>query len=182
MLKFYRATLGEGFNVCRFQEPGRAERDFARFPIKDCLKAAFLNKKLLIAPPDKEIMDVIEVPKALPQWITEEYFDYLAEQFHKSGFTGPLNYYRAMDLTWEQMAPWTDKGTDVPVLFITGDEDMLYKAPGAKEYIHGGKFVQDVPNLQDIVVLCGGHFIHQESPSLVNKHILNFFDSLRSNL
>mgnify|MGYP006268261389 FL=1 len=36
-----------------------------------------------------------EVP--LPSWITEEDIKYYASQFDKSGFTGGLNYYRALN-------------------------------------------------------------------------------------
>ena len=51
-----------------------------------------------VAPPNTEIIDDLEVPSTLPDWITEEEIQVYADKFQKSGFTGPLNYYRAMDL------------------------------------------------------------------------------------
>lgn len=38
----------------------------------------------------------------LPSWLTKEDIDYYAAQFDKTGFTGGLNYYRAMDLYYSR--------------------------------------------------------------------------------
>lgn len=56
------------------------------------------KKEILIAPPGMEIIDFLETPATLPSWITEEDLQVYADKFQESGFTGPLNYYRAMDL------------------------------------------------------------------------------------
>jgi hypothetical protein len=45
-----------------------------------------------------EIIDFLETPSSLPLWVTEEELQICASKFQKSGFTGALNYYRAMDL------------------------------------------------------------------------------------
>lgn len=37
-------------------------------------------------------------PVELPSWLTQQDINYYAAKFHKTGFTGGLNYYRAMDL------------------------------------------------------------------------------------
>ncbi|CAI0421361.1 unnamed protein product [Linum tenue] len=37
-------------------------------------------------------------PPTLPSWISQEDVDYYAAKYDKSGFTGPLNYYRSIDL------------------------------------------------------------------------------------
>lgn len=52
---------------------------------------------LLAAPPGVEFIDFLETPDSLPPWTTEEELQYKAEKFRSSGFTGALNYYRAMD-------------------------------------------------------------------------------------
>lgn len=53
---------------------------------------------LLIAPPGMEIIDYLRTPSFLPSWITEEELQVFADKFQETGFTGALNYYRAMDL------------------------------------------------------------------------------------
>jgi len=40
----------------------------------------------------------------------------------------------------------------VPVKFITGELDMVYTSLNMKEYIHGGGFKEDVPNLEEVIV------------------------------
>lgn len=46
---------------------------------------------------------------------------------------------------------------------------------GAKEYIHNGGFKKYVPLLEEVVVLEGAaHFVNQERPDEINKHIYDF--------
>lgn len=81
------------------KEPGRAERAFARYDYLTVMKKFLLiADKEMVAPPDVEIIDYLKTPWSLPPWITEEELQVYAEKFEESGFTGPLNYYRAMDL------------------------------------------------------------------------------------
>ena len=76
-----------------------AEEDFAR------VDPALIIKKFLVGRnpglfrihkdglgrnPGKQII--------LPPWLSEEDVDYYASKFKQTGFTGGLNYYRAMDL------------------------------------------------------------------------------------
>lgn len=37
-------------------------------------------------------------PLPLPPWISEDDIKYTADKFNKTGFTGSLNYYRALDM------------------------------------------------------------------------------------
>lgn len=52
----------------------------------------------LVAPPDMEIIDYLKTPAVLPSWITEEELQVYADKFEESGFTGALNYFRAVEL------------------------------------------------------------------------------------
>ncbi|KAJ7944227.1 Epoxide hydrolase 2 [Quillaja saponaria] len=168
-------TLGEGGHVFQFQEPGRAERAFARY---DCLTV--MKKWLLItmtnnlvAPPGMEVIDYMPTPSLLPPWITEEELMVYADKFQESGFTGPFNYYRALDLNWELTAPWQGAKITVPTKFIIGDKDVGFETGGTKDYVQGDVFKNLVPNLE-IVILDGHHFIQQEKPQEVSEEILTF--------
>ncbi|KAI9180887.1 hypothetical protein LWI28_009081 [Acer negundo] len=103
-------------------------------------------------------------PPALPSWLSEEDVNYYAAKFSQKGFTGGLNYYRYLNLTWELAAPWTAVQIKVPVKFIVGDLDLGYNIPGTKEYIHNGGFKKDVPLLQEVVMEGVSHFLNQEKP------------------
>lgn len=80
------------------KEPGRAERAFARYDYTTVMKKFLLITDNMIAPPDMEFIDFLDTKSALPAWLTEEDIRVFAEKFEESGFTGPFNYYRAMDL------------------------------------------------------------------------------------
>ena len=76
---------------------------------------------------------------------------------------------------WELTSPWSGAQIKVPVKFITGDLDSVYTSLNLKEYIHGGGFKQDVPNLEEVIVLKGvSHFNNQEAAEEVNDHIYDF--------
>lgn len=167
-VQMIREKLGEQHYISRFQEPGAAEAEFSRVTT-----AKLMKKILTVLPPSIGISSIKE--DSLPSWLSEKDLNYFADKFEKTGFTGGLNYYRALDLDWELLAPWTDAQVKVPVKFIIGEFDITYNTPGAKEYIHNGRFNKDVPLLEEFVVLKGvGHFINQERPDEINDHIVHF--------
>lgn len=133
----------------------------------------------LVAPPDTEIIDDLEMPSTIPDWITDDELQVYAYKFQRSGFTGPLNYYRAMDLNWEIMAPWQDSKIVVPTMFIFGDKDNGNEGEyGKMQYVKGEMFKSLVPNLEITVIEDGHHFIQQEKSKQVSEEMLSFFNKL----
>ncbi|KAK1588418.1 hypothetical protein Q3G72_023123 [Acer saccharum] len=173
LIESYRQVFGDGFYICQFQEPGRAERAFARYDYLTVMKKFLLITKtdILIAPLGMELIDYLETSSLLPPWITEEELQVYADKFQESGFTGPLNYYRAMDLNWELLAAWQGTKVKVPAKFIAGDKDIGFES--TREYVTGDSFKQLVPNLE-VVILDGHHFIQQERAQEVSEEILCF--------
>ncbi|XP_078173898.1 epoxide hydrolase 1-like [Carex rostrata] len=174
-VKYFRVAYGDEFYVDRFQEPGAIEEEFARLGTRLVLRKFY----------SRHSPDPLYIPKSgwvspsdrveLPPWLSEQDLEYCASKFDKSGFTGPINYYRCFDLTWELIAPWTGAQVKVPTKFIVGDEDLTYYFPGVKEYIHKGGFKRDVPFLRDVVIMSGvGHFIQEEKPREITDHIYDF--------
>ncbi|KAM7254856.1 hypothetical protein ACFE04_020097 [Oxalis oulophora] len=172
----FRALFGDDFYICRFQEPGEIEKDFAQVDTTKLIKR-FLTSRNSRAPriPKDVGYKGLPDPPALPSWLTEEDVNYYANKFTHKGFTGGLNYYRAMNLSWELSAPWTGLQIKVPTKFIVGDLDLTYHFPGVKEYIHNGGFKKDVPLLEEVVVMEGvAHFLNQEKPDEISNHIYDF--------
>ncbi|KAL2922957.1 Epoxide hydrolase A, partial [Bienertia sinuspersici] len=117
----------------------------------------------------------LRFPLTYPNWLSEEDVVHYHDKFMKTGLTGGLNYYRALNLNWEITAPWTGAQVKVPVKFIVGALDLTYNAPGVKYYIHKGGMKRDVPLLQEVVVLEGvGHFLQEEKSDVITQHIYDF--------
>ncbi|WCJ26899.1 alpha/beta-Hydrolases superfamily protein [Euphorbia peplus] len=177
-LESMRALFGDDYYICRFQEPGEIEGEIAHAGTAQVLKKIFTDKKP--GPPFLPKQNPFGICQnntmSLPSWLTETDIAYYVTKFNQTGFTGPLNYYRAMDLNWELTAPWTGAQVKVPVKFVVGEVDCVYTTPGIKRFIEGDEFRQHVPLLEDITVMKGvGHFIHQEKPEEINALISEFF-------
>ncbi|XP_041021061.1 epoxide hydrolase A-like [Juglans microcarpa x Juglans regia] len=171
-----RALFGDDYYICRFQEPGEIEEEFSHAGAASIIKR-FLTSRSSRPPciPKGRFGGSPDTPIPLPPWLSEEDVNYFASKFENKGFVGGLNYYRALDLTWELTAPWTRVQIKVPVKFIVGDLDITYTIPGVKDYIHNGGFKRDVPFLQEVVVMEDtAHFINQEKPEEISTHIYDF--------
>jgi pimeloyl-ACP methyl ester carboxylesterase len=117
----------------------------------------------------------VQVP--LPSWLSEVDLEVYAGEFARSGFRGPLNYYRNVDRNWELLAALEGIKVAVPALYIAGDHDLVVAFPGAAEHIANMK--QHVPLLRDIQMLAGcGHWTQQERPAEVSAAIIEFLRGL----
>ncbi|KAL6893753.1 hypothetical protein ACP4OV_007851 [Aristida adscensionis] len=176
---YFNRLYGPSYYICRFQEPGVAEKEFCPANARHIMRQILCNRFTSEAAGGGEKKPAEAggegSPSPLPAWLTEADVDYFAAAFERTGFTGGINYYRNMDRNWELAAPWADAKVAVPTKFIVGDGDLTYHYPGIQEYIHKGGFKADVPLLEDVVVVPGaGHFIQQERADEVSDHILDF--------
>jgi pimeloyl-ACP methyl ester carboxylesterase len=110
-------------------------------------------------------------PPSLPAWVTEADINVYVTEYARSGFFGPLAWWRNIDRGWELMAPFAQKSVTVPALYMAGDRDFVAAA-----------FSQDiakqsalVPRLRPPIVLPGcGHWTQQERPAEVSAAIIDF--------
>lgn len=172
------AFKGQFFYQLYFQEPGVAEAEFER-DVHTALRkflvmgsgqadlASFAPKK-----PDDDLLSSLPYPEKLPDWLSEEDLAFYVAEFERSGFRGPLNYYRNHDLTWELTAgaPETIRQ---PAMFVAGDRDgVILMAGDALQ-----KLPERVPDLRINELIPGaGHWTQQEAPEAVNKSLLTFLE------
>ena len=110
-------------------------------------------------------------PASLPPWITETDIDVYVAEFTRSGFRGPLNWWRNIDRSWELMAAFDGAAVTVPALYIVGDRDMLvavFQQAIAKQSTL-------VPKLRPAMTLAGcGHWTQQERAPEVSAAMIDF--------
>jgi pimeloyl-ACP methyl ester carboxylesterase len=186
-------TADAQFYQLYFQEPGIAEAEFEKDP-RLTLGAVLYRGSgegvaaiRAVAANSGRVPGVGMVPRAggwlpssappLPRWLSEADLNVYADEFVRSGFRGPLNYYRNIDRNWELMAVFDGTKVTVPALYIAGDHDLVVAFPGAAEHIASMK--QFVPLLRDIQMLPGcGHWTQQERPAEVSAAIIEFLRGL----
>ncbi|MFS8030084.1 putative soluble epoxide hydrolase [Helianthus anomalus] len=174
-----RALYGNDYYIIRFQEPGEIEGELAVWGTERFLNDLFNYRKpeALLLPKGNGFGTSPNDPLVLPSWLSKEDLAYYTSKFEKTGFTGGLNYYRALNINWELTAAWTGAQVKVPVKFIVGDLDLTYNTMGAKDYIERGGFKKDVPLLEDVIILKDvSHFLHEEKPDEINQYIHHFFN------
>ena len=123
-------------------------------------------------PADSDMLSDVVDPGKLGLWCTKEDLDFYVGEFKRSGFRGPLNYYRNIDLSWEltEGAPTT---ISQPAMFVAGDKDgVIVMAADAL-----AKLPERVPDLRINELIPGvGHWTQQEAPDEVNAAILRFLE------
>jgi pimeloyl-ACP methyl ester carboxylesterase len=188
-------TADAQFYQLYFQEPGVAEAELERDPratVRNMLYgasgegAAAIRATAAISGASLDIGMVPRsggmlrgpgAPETLPTWLSEADIDFYAGEFKRSGFRGPLNYYRNIDRNWELTAAFADVKVTVPSLYVAGDRDMVVAIPGMDQHLANMK--NFVPALRNIQMLPGcGHWTQQERPSEVSAAIIDFIRSL----
>lgn len=163
-----------------FFDEGIAEAEFEG-DIHGCLKKFLVLAggetdltELTPKGPDDDMFSSVPLPATLPSWLSEEDLAFYTAEFAKSGFRGPLNYYRNHDLTW---ALTKDSPTQVhqPAMFVAGDQDgvLLMAAEALKsmpEHVTDLRINERIPG--------AGHWTQQEAPEAVNAAVLRFLSSI----
>jgi pimeloyl-ACP methyl ester carboxylesterase len=170
------------FYILYFQEPGVAEAELEA-DVRKSLRTFYYSAsgearaKVAFSPHPKsaKLLETMTDPTTLPPWLSEADLDYFTTQFERSGFRGPLNWYRNFDRTWERTAQLAGKKIEQPALFIAGERDPVMSwSKGALERMPGL-----IPNLRESLLLpdCG-HWVQQERPEQVNAALLRFLAEL----
>ena len=80
-------------------------------------------------PPGTAYIDALPATPPLPwPWLESWEMDWLVAEYSRTGFTGGLNWYRAMDIRWQQRATWRGRACAVPFHFIGSENDVDLEA------------------------------------------------------
>jgi len=173
---------GKFFYMLYFQPVGPAEAEFEADPrnfLRTMLYSAggegMANATALLGDAPAEgtkFMDILSpAPETLPPWLTEEDVDTYAAAFTKTGFFGPVSFYRNMDANWERSKDLQPTLYAFPTGFITGSLDPVnLMMPDGVENMKAA-----LPDFRGATVVDGaGHWVQQEKPDEVNAAVLKF--------
>jgi pimeloyl-ACP methyl ester carboxylesterase len=178
---------GKFFYILYFQPVGVAEAEFEadpRYFLRTMLYSASGDGMATGAPAladrpaeGTRFLDILSpAPAQLPPWLTERDVDVYADAFTKSGFFGPVSFYRNMDANWERSHEIPPSVYTMPVGFLTGSLDPVNAMmPGAAEAMAGV-----VPDFRGVTSVEGaGHWVQQEKPEETNAALLRFLSDLK---
>ena len=173
-------AFGDNFwYIVYFQTPGVAEAEFEA-DVRTTLRLTYYvasgdapaNAWLVQKPATAKFLDGLPDPATLPAWLTEADLDYYVAQFERSGFRGPLNWYRNIDRNLELTPQLETAKIERPALFLAGKKDPVLSFGGG-----GWVDLMDhfVPDLRGKVYVDGaGHWVQMERPAAVTDALLGF--------
>ncbi|WP_433655860.1 alpha/beta fold hydrolase [Nocardia sp. CA-128927] len=158
-----------------FQAPGVADAELAARPRE------FLARAYYSLSADYHYLDTWQFPAegtgyldVLPEapplpwrWLSDREFDTLAQDFERTGFTGGLNWYRALDRNWELTADYADASVTVPAYFMYGDHDPDMEGFSGRDPLTTLR--NSVPDLREVTKIAdAGHLVQLERAPEVN--------------
>ncbi|NXV53053.1 HYES hydrolase, partial [Uria aalge] len=150
-----------------FQEPGVAEAELE----KDIGRTL----KVLIRSTRREVGGLLvgfpENPPA-SQILSGPELQYYIQRFEKSGFSGPLNWYRNMRPNWRWALSAKDRKIMVPALMVTAGKDAVLHPSMSKG------MEQWIPRLRREHMEECGHWTQMERPAALNRILLEWLEGL----
>ena len=188
-------TADAQFYQLYFQEPGLAEAEFESDPraairnilfgasgdgvaaARSAAAAGGGGASLGMVPRGGRFLQGPAAPATLPPWLGEADVDFYAGELRRTGFRGPLNYYRNLDRNWEIQAALAGAPVAMPALYVAGDRDFILSFPGMDQLL--ANLHQLLPALRGMRMIAGcGHWTQQERPAEVNAALLDFLGCL----
>lgn len=170
-----------------FREPGVAEADIEADPLHflkgfyhaisgDARPGDFPVGK----PAGFRLIEGLNPPDRLGDWMSDADLDYYTGEFTRSGFFGPLSRYRNHTRDWHFLQPYRGRPVLPPALFIAGDRDPAFSGFGLIED-PVTRMRRHVPGLEQALILPGcGHWTQQERPCEVNEALIPWLVSVRA--
>jgi len=179
----FRKMVGDSFlYMLYFQQPGVADNELDQNPARALRRIISFDLPALadpdvamrmIAPGPTGFIDRLPEPQALPDWLSADEFDYYVTEFTRSGFTGPVNWYRNFDRNWEVLADPVAATIAVPTLCILGTNDPT-------QGFHSRDRVSDVVTgaYHEITLDGAGHWLQEERSDEVSATLVKFLADL----
>lgn len=163
-----------------FQEPGVAEAELEK-NMSRTFKSFFRASEdmgLLTVNKATEMGGILvgtpEDPK-VSKITTEEEIEYYIQQFKKSGFRGPLNWYRNTERNWKWSCKALGRKILVPALMVTAEKDIVLRPEMSKNMENWIPFLKR-GHIEDC-----GHWTQIEKPAEVNQILIKWLKTEMQN-
>jgi pimeloyl-ACP methyl ester carboxylesterase len=177
-IEVMRQRLGDDFYIVNFQTSDEADRAFAEDPrhfFNVMMRRNQVSRQQFDQlPPQMKVLSMLRImardEAGGDPLLSVEERNYYADAFARSGFTGPINWYRNWTRNWEALAG-VDQEIDIPTLFIGAANDVII----SPEQIEAMRPL--VTNLEIHMLEKCGHWSQQEKPDEVNRVMLDWLMS-----
>ncbi len=174
-IDIWRRRFGNEFYIVNFQDSDEADRLFeadTKHFFDVMMRRNVITRRIYDRLPREH--KVVSLVKAVRReslrgeaLLTEDERDYFAAAFDRSGFTGPINWYRNFTHNWQALEG-ADQCINTPTLFIGAVDDVII----LPEHIEGMKSL--VTDLEIHMLEDCGHWSQQEKPDEVNRVMIDW--------
>jgi pimeloyl-ACP methyl ester carboxylesterase len=177
LIEAYNETRGPNHYMATFQEPGVGEAMLER-DVEATFRALIRGRGVTLDEFRASPPEIQEVPAGVfvgdPQLFGAELLNdnelaVYADTYRRTGFTGGLNWYRALHEDWRE-GLGHDFVIDKPALMISAADDF-FLPPDFTEGMEGL-----LPQLEKHVIPDAGHWLQQERPAEVNALLLPWLE------
>ena len=174
-IALFRQRFGDDFYIVNFQDSDEADRTFASDPAHffDVLmrKNQVSRREFEQLPAERRVLSLLQTfarsESGGDPLLSDEERDYFTSAFARTGFTGPINWYRNWTANWQRL-DGVPQVVEVPTLFIGAMDDIVV----SPEHIEAMK--PFVKNLECHVLENCGHWSQQEKPDAVNRLLIDW--------
>jgi len=171
----FRQRLGDDFYIVNFQDSDEADRAFAsdvpHFVDVMMRKGQITRERFEQLPDEMKSLNLLAAMRrdesAGEPLLNDAERDYFVAGFERSGFTGPINWYRNWTANWKSL-DGIEQRVRTPTLFIGARDDVVIS-------LHFIEAMKSHVDELEVHVLDGcGHWTQQEKPDEVNALILEW--------
>jgi pimeloyl-ACP methyl ester carboxylesterase len=180
----FRAAFGDEhfFYMLYFQEVGPAEAELGADPRDTMARVLWaasgeaMSAMALRPVEGTGFLTGMDDPPPLPwSWLGEDDLDRYAGEFTRSGFFGPVSYYRNLDANFDVVRDLPPSRLTMPSYFIGGSLDPVLAMTGPNIERMG----ELLPGYRGAATIDGaGHWTQQERPAEFNAALEGFLGSL----
>ena len=179
---------GKGYHHLYFQQLEKPDRELAA-DTRKTLRSIYYSvsgnavgteRWRVFIEPDEPILNAFTDPTQFPTWLSPGAIDFYVDEYTRTGFTGPLNYYRCRDRNWETSAYLDGAVIHQPSMFIGGAADPSLEPPEVRGVYD--QLDSYLVGLRKKVLLADvGHSAAEEKPEQINALLIEFLEQLDNN-